>query len=126
PVGVFLRQLAAEVSGSGVDVDFALAEPAFKLRVAGLDVVRGVSGHHDYEIALSGSAQLMNLGNGVRKTLGQALEVVDKLRTLLLIEERMVFLALLAAELADLGNAQRNNRKRRVDLQRRERRLREC
>ena len=43
PVGILLGQLAAEVSGSGVDVDFTLAEPAFKLGVAGLDVVRGVA-----------------------------------------------------------------------------------
>ena len=118
PVGVFLGQLGAEVAGGGVDVDLALAEAAFKLGVAGLDVVRRVAGHDDDEVRLGRAGQLAHLRGGFRKALGQPLEVVDELRALLLVEERMIVFALLAAQLAHVGNAQRHDGQRRIDLQR--------
>src|SRR5205814_577864 len=97
--------------------DFALAEPAFKLGIAGLDVMRRIARHHNHEVAFRGSGELMNSADRFRKALAQALEIVNELRTLLLVEERMVFFALLAAQLADLRKAQGNDRKSRVDLQ---------
>ena len=83
PIRVLLGQFGAEVAGSGVDVDLALAEAAFKLGVAGLDVMGRVAGHHDHKVSLSRARQLAHLGRGLRKALSQALEVVDELGALL-------------------------------------------
>ena len=118
PVGVFLRELGAEVAGGGVDVDLALGQAAFKLGVAGLDVVRRVAGDNDDEVGVGSAGQFAHLGGGLGKALGQPLEVVDELGALLLIEERMVVFALLAAQFADVGNAQCHDGQRRIDLQR--------
>ena len=118
PLGIFLGQLGAEVARGGVDVDLALAEPAFKFGVAGLDRMSRVAGHDDDKVGLGRAGQLAHLDRGLRKALGQALEVVNELGALLLVEERMVVFALLAAQLAHVGNAQRNDRQRRIDLQR--------
>ena len=45
-------------------------------------------------------------------------EIVNEFRAFFRVEERMVVFALLAAQLADIGNAQRDDRQRRIDLQR--------
>ena len=105
-VGVLLRQLGAEVAGGGVNVDFALGEAAFELGVAGLDVMRGIAGNDDDEVGVGGTGKFADLGCGIGKALGEALEIVDEFRAFFLIEEGMVIFALLAAELADVGNAQ--------------------
>ena len=125
PVRILLRQFAAEVSRRRIDVDLALAQTPFELRIARLDVVRRIARHHDDEITLGRTRQLVNLRDRVRKAFRQPLEVVDKLRALLLVEERMILLALLAAQLAHARNAQRHNRQRRIDLQCCQRLLRE-
>ncbi len=117
-VGILLCQLGAEVAGGGVDVDFALGEAAGKLGVAGLDVVRGIAGDDDDEVGVGRAGELADLGGGFREALGEALEIVDELRALLLIEERVVVFALLAAEFADVGNAQGDDGQRGIDLQR--------
>ena len=88
PVGVLLRQLGAEVAGGRVDVDLALAQPAFEFGVAGLDVVRRIAGHDDDEVGLGRARQLAHLDGGFGKALGQPLEVVNELRALLQVEER--------------------------------------
>ena len=118
PVGVLLGQLGAEVAGGGVDVDLALAQAAFELGVAGLDVMRRIAGHDDDEVGLRRAGQLAHLGGGLGKALGQPLEIVNELGALLLVEERMVVFALLAAQLAHVGNAQGHHGQRRIDLQR--------
>ena len=121
-VGVFLCQLGAEVAGSGVNIDLALGQAAGKLGVAGLDVVRRVAGNDDDEVGVGRARQLAHLGRRFRKALGQPLEIVDELRALLQVEERMVVFALLAAQLADVGNAEGDDGQRGIDLQRGQRR----
>ena len=81
-------------------------------------MVRGIAGDDDDEVGVGRAGELAHLGGGFRKALGEPLEVVDELGALLLVEERMVVFALLAAELADLGNAQRDDGQRGIDLQR--------
>ena len=118
---VFLCELGAEVAGGGVDVDLALGEAAGKLGVAGLDVMRGIAGNDDDKVGVGRAGKLADLHGGFGKALGEALEVVDELGALFLIEERMIVFALLAAELADVGNAQCDDGQRGIDLQRAER-----
>ena len=109
-----MRKLPA----AGVDVDLALAQPALEFGVAGLDVMRRIAGHNDHEIAFGRAGQLAHLGRRFREALGEPLEVVDEFRALLLVEERPVVFALFAAQLAHIGNAQRHNGQRWINLQR--------
>src|ERR1035441_1922012 len=62
------------------------------------------AGHNDDEVTLSRTGQLAHLRRGLREAFSQPLEVVDELGALFLVEDRVVFFALLAAQLAHLGN----------------------
>ena len=119
PVRIFLCQLGTEVAGRCIDINFAFAQPAFKLCIAGLDVVRGIAGHDDYKVLVCRTSKLAHLCRSFRKTLAQPLEIVDELRALLQVEHRMIVFAFLAAQLTHLGDAQRNHRQRGIDVQRR-------
>jgi hypothetical protein len=80
--------------------------------------VRRVAGNDDDKVGLGSAGQLAHLGGAFRKALGEALEIVNELGALLLVEEGMVVFALLAAQLADAGNAQGDDGQRWIDLQR--------
>ncbi len=85
-IGVFFRELGAEVSGGGVDVDFALGEAAGKFCVAGLDVVRGIAGDDDDEVGIGCAAEFADFDGRFGKAFGEALEIVNELGAFFLVE----------------------------------------
>ena len=125
PIGIFPGQFGTEVAGGRVDIDLALAQSAGDLGVAGRDGVSRVACLDDDEVGLIRTYQLANLGSRLRKSLGQPLEVVNKLSAFPQVEERVVVFAFLAAQLPHLGDAQRHHGQCRIDLQRSKRGVRE-
>src|ERR1700733_11443933 len=117
PRSILLRQLAAEVTRGKIDIDLPLRKPSWKLRIAGVNMMRRVACDDNHEVRLRRSGKLTDLRRRLRKSLRQPLEVIDKLRALLQVEERMIILALLAAQLAHIRDTQRHHRQRRIDLQ---------
>src|ERR1700686_2986862 len=82
-IGILFGKLGAEVACGGIDVDLAFAEAAFKLGVAGFDVVRRVAGDDDDQVGFGSTSEFARFGGGFRKALGEPLEVVDEFCALL-------------------------------------------
>src|SRR5580698_6307751 len=80
--------------------------------------MRRVACDDDHEVGFGRVGEFAYLESAFREALGQAFEIVDKLGALFLVEHRMIFFALLAAQLPNRWNAEGDNRQRGVDLER--------
>ncbi len=113
PLGILLPQRQTQLSRGRIDAIGLLAGLGFAGRLGAL-----CAGHDDHQVLRIRLRQLANLRHRVRERLLQSLDVLEDFGLFALAEHRLDLVALLARELADLGNHNRDYRQLGIHVQR--------